>query len=242
MLFSLPVNIDLSDERPSSEDEQADGSTRVSLLKMPPNSSVFTALNLPSESLQITHYFTLSADPNTHLSRTSQNEDILTAPMAFTSLSSRLVVAEVNISGDWAKEGDQGGLIIFDTSSRRWVKAGIEFSSNDINALTVSATSDGADWCSFPVEIPHLPPSFKSMGVKLERVDDSLCIWYQPPHLPMVEPTPRQVRSTWEKLREISRFFNGVEDKSIRVGVYASRPTRSGIDELVVEFQDFKIL
>ena len=125
---------------------------------MPPNSSVFTALNLPSESLQITNYFTLSADPNTHLSRTSQNEDILTAPMAFTSLSSRLVVAEVNVSAVWAKEGDQGGLIIFDISSRRWVKAGIEFSSDDINALSVSATSDGADWCSFPAEAnPNRP-------------------------------------------------------------------------------------
>jgi len=28
----------------------------------------------------------------------------------------------------------------------------------------------------------------------------------------------------WKKLREISGFFCGVPDKSVRVGVYASRP------------------
>ncbi len=33
----------------------------------------------------------------------------------------------------------------------------------------------------------------------------------------------------WKKLREVTWFFWGVEDKSVRVGVYASRPASFGL-------------
>ena len=33
----------------------------------------------------------------------------------------------------------------------------------------------------------------------------------------------------WKKLREVTWFFWGVEDKAVRVGVYASRPANFGI-------------
>ena len=75
---------------------------------------------------------------------------------------------------------------------------------------------------------------------------------------------PGAVGSTWKRLREITYFFYGIEDKCAHVGVYASRPAsmRQGgtmweamndmrIDDLnisgrghrlVVEFEDFEIL
>ncbi|KAI9737171.1 MAG: hypothetical protein M1834_000764 [Cirrosporium novae-zelandiae] len=37
--------------------------------------------------------------------------------------------------------------------------------------------------------------------------------------------------TTWKKLREVTWFFWGVEDKSVRVGVYAARPACFGISE-----------
>ncbi len=33
----------------------------------------------------------------------------------------------------------------------------------------------------------------------------------------------------WKKLREVTWFFWGVEDKAVRVGVYASRPANFGV-------------
>ena len=33
----------------------------------------------------------------------------------------------------------------------------------------------------------------------------------------------------WKKLREVTWFFWGVEDKAVRVGVYASRPANFGL-------------
>lgn len=75
--------------------------------------------------------------------------------------------------------------------------------------------------------------------------------------------TPGAVGSTWKKLREVTWFFYGVEDKCVHVGVYASRPTSfqrgstmweamnglrvddtnmgGGGDRLVVEFEDLEI-
>jgi hypothetical protein len=50
------------------------------------------------------------------------------------------------------------------------------------------------------------------LRIKLERIGYALWIW--------VEDTV----NGWKKLREVTWFFWGVEDKAVRVGVYASRP------------------
>ena len=249
---------------------------------MSPDGSSFTTLNLPSTYTppSCMEYFTLTAQPDTDLWRKPPNRDISTAPIVYTSLQRPFIIAEVTVSADWEMEWDQGGLVIFAGAtpqspstpairSRRhpqprskWVKAGMEFSSGTVNASSVSATADGADWCLSPLCPPHASMVINSLRIKLERIGHALWIWYQIP-LPTGSsaPTPGAVGHSWRKLREVTWFFYGVEDKFIHVGVYASRPTnlpRSSLmwevrngsslpstatcaDGLVVEFEDLEI-
>jgi regulation of enolase protein 1 (concanavalin A-like superfamily) len=257
---------------------------------MPPDRASFTPLNLPTNFVlpPCMDYFTLSAGPNTDLWRKPPHGDTSTAPILFTSLQRPFVVAEVTVSADWEMEWDQGGLVIFageapsqpthremvpsvrveNGSGRfqpshtcKWVKAGMEFSSGTVNAASVSATADGADWCLSPLAVPNVPTTISSLRIKLERIGHSLWIWYQIPSLSPFAVTPGAVGSTWKKLREVTWFFYGVDDKCVHVGVYASRPTgvsrnttmwestngyrvESGEgtgDRLIVEFEDLEI-
>ncbi|KAK2753238.1 hypothetical protein FQN54_007929 [Arachnomyces sp. PD_36] len=258
---------------------------------MPPDRSTFTALNLPSSfSLpQCMDYFTLAADPNTDLWRKPPGRDTSTAPIVYTSLRHPFVIAEVTVSADWEMEWDQGGLVIFagpapgqlppdfweaqthlpsrtsnrtsDATRCKWVKAGLEFSAGAVNASSVSATHDGADWSLSPLTIPNLPTPIRSLRIKLERIGNALWVWYQVPSVsPYAYPDSSPVAGgSWRKLREVTWFFWGVEDKCVHVGVYASRPSnfsmsstlfesRNGsrsssnaADGLVVEFEDLEI-
>lgn len=136
-------------------------------------------------------------------------------------------------------------------------------------AASVAATSScGADWSS-SATLPRPSSSFdpynltsQSLRVKFERVDDALWIWYQIPNLPSSSPdydpssdedyrrTPEDVGSGWKKMREVSGFFGGWEQKgNVWVGCYASRPTDfepsnawEELDALVAEFEDLDIL
>ncbi|KAI9832670.1 MAG: hypothetical protein M1819_004255 [Sarea resinae] len=145
----------------------------------------------------------------------------------------------------------------------KWLKAGLEFANNAVHASSVCATSDGADWALSP-----LPASYASrsdLRVKLERIGFALWIW--------IEDSSHGgggsggVGSSgngggggagWKKLREVTWFFWGVEDKAIRIGVYASRPANFGAStvyerrhgggaggigqrSLVVDFEDLEI-
>lgn len=253
---------------------------------MPPDGSSFTALNLPPAFTlpQCMEYFTLTAGPNTDLWRKPPNGDTSTAPIVFTSLRHPFVIAEVTVSADWEMEWDQGGLVIFagaapqsfsdnhttplgtrSASPCKWVKAGMEFSGGTVNASSVSATADGADWCLSPLVQTHQGPAVNSLRIKLERIGHALWIWYQVPSASPYALSPGAVGSTWKKLREVTWFFYGVEDKFVHVGVYASRPTSLGrgqtmwdtmhgmtidtnnsssagtADGLVVEFEDLEI-
>lgn len=184
------------------------------------------------------------------------------------------------MSADWELEWDQGGLVIFagaapqsfssevdgprgfrnaPRSPCKWVKAGMEFSSGTVNASSVSATADGADWCLSPLaQSAQAGLAIHSLRIKLERVGHALWIWYQVPSASPFALSPGAVGNTWKKLREVTWFFYGVEDKFVHVGVYASRPTglsRAGAmwddmhaslatgsaDGLVVEFEDLEI-
>jgi hypothetical protein len=55
------------------------------------------------------------------------------------------------------------------------------------------------------------------LRVKIERIGYALWVSYE------------DELSGWKKLREVTWFFWGVEDKAVRVGVYASRPANFGI-------------
>lgn len=260
---------------------------------MPPDSSSFTALNLPSTfSLpQCMEYFTLAAAPNTNLWRKPPDHNTATAPIVFTSLRHPFVIAEVTVSADWEMEWDQGGLVIFagpapvarpparsgrtpssgtrsntnqnqtrhdnnrdvrlppqsqqhqpsqqysrfpsSSAPSKWVKAGIEFSGGTVNASSVSATTDGADWCLSPLALPNVPTAITSLRIKLERIGHSLWIWYQLPSLSPYAYTPGAVGNSWRKLREVTWFFWGVEDKNVHVGVYASRPANFAVSSTV---------
>ncbi|KAL6705461.1 hypothetical protein ACN47E_006726 [Coniothyrium glycines] len=101
------------------------------------------------------------------------------------------------------------------TPASKWVKVGLEFCNNACHATSVVANSDGADW-----SLSALPPHHAArldLRVKIERIGYALWVWYEDEVL------------GWKKLREVTWFFWGVEDKAVRVGVYASRPANFGL-------------
>ncbi|KAF1972407.1 hypothetical protein BU23DRAFT_569191 [Bimuria novae-zelandiae CBS 107.79] len=93
----------------------------------------------------------------------------------------------------------------------KWVKVGLEFCNGACHATSVVATSDGADWAR--ADIVRRP----QLRVKIERIGCALWVWYE------------DGLAGWKKLREVTWFFWGVEDKAVRVGVYASRPANFGM-------------
>ncbi|KAF1808608.1 hypothetical protein P152DRAFT_375901, partial [Eremomyces bilateralis CBS 781.70] len=109
----------------------------------------------------------------------------------------------------------------------KWIKLSLELSSNAPHATAVVATPDGADWSATTLpgqgrfeNGPAFPDSTRpAMSATPARLGDALWLWYQPLPAP-AGPRPGE----WVKLREVTWFFFGVEDKVIRVGVYASRP------------------
>lgn len=92
----------------------------------------------------------------------------------------------------------------------KWVKVGLEFCNGACHATSVVATSDGADWAR--ADVVRRP----ELRVKIERIGCGLWVWYE------------DEVAGWKKLREVTWFFWGVEDKAVRVGVYASRPANFG--------------
>lgn len=97
----------------------------------------------------------------------------------------------------------------------KWVKVGLEFCNNACHATSVVANSDGADW-SLSALPPHQQRRY-DLRVKIERIGYALWVWYEDDMV------------GWKKLREVTWFFWGVEDKAVRVGVYASRPANFGL-------------
>ncbi|KAI9659473.1 MAG: hypothetical protein M1821_001731 [Bathelium mastoideum] len=74
-------------------------------------------------------------------------------------------------------------------------------------------------------------PGRTDLRLKLERIGYALWVWYEDPGpLPeLAQQQPSSLSSGWRKLREVSGFFWGVEDKQIRIGVTASRPANFGV-------------
>ena len=153
----------------------------------------------------------------------------------------------------------------------RWAKAGLELIEGELHAASVVAISPcGADWTSSArLPLPLTPfgdysSASQSLRVKLERVGESLWIWYKlPEHLtslqqnPYSDPytrrrNPEDVASGWRKMREVMGFFaGGLEHQkgNVWVGCYASRPMefepRHSWDapvSLLADFEDLDIL
>jgi len=104
------------------------------------------------------------------------------------------------------------------TPASKWVKVGLEFCNNACHATSVVANSEGADW-SLSALSPNQSRRF-DLRVKIERIGYALWLWYEDEQL------------GWRKLREVTWFFWGVEDKAVRVGVYASRPANFAVGSL----------
>lgn len=179
--------------------------------------------------------FALSAPPNTDLWRKPPTRDTSTAPIIYTSLRYPFVSAEVTVSADWQLEWDQAGLVIFagdppaglstpdpaplnglppayapPRPASKWVKVGLEFCNLTCHASSVCATTEGADH-----SLTTLPPYHahgSDLRLKMERLGTSLWIWYE------------DAIGGWKKIRDVTSFFWNVDDKAVRVGVYASRP------------------
>lgn len=122
-------------------------------------------------------------------------------------------------------------------AGHKWVKAGIEYYDCRSVASSVSATSDGADW-----SLVELPVGQNDLRVRFDKVGSALEIWFE------------DGQGEWKKLREVNWFFWGVEEKLVKVGVYASRPANfehlraqparaggRGEGGLVVEFEGLEI-
>jgi regulation of enolase protein 1 (concanavalin A-like superfamily) len=214
-----------------------------------PTSASFRALNVSSDAIpEWMGSFILSAPPNTDLWRKPPTGDTSTAPILYTALRHPFVSAEVLVSAEWRMEWDQAGLVIFagtppgrtiatpgstptpatvpitaETTSQaappppytpppasKWVKVGLEFCNNACHASSVCATQDGADWSI--TALPTYQAQRQDLRIKFERIGYALWIYYEDQVL------------GWKKMREVTWFFWGVENKSVRVGVYASRP------------------
>lgn len=216
------------------------------------DSSSFRGLNT-QEHPEWMGLFSLEAPPNSDLWRKPPSRDTSTAPVLYTCLRHPFVAAEVTVAADWELEWDQGGLVIFagvppghstlhavsrstntapsstthqqqppsyavaapPAAASKWVKAGLEFCNGAPHASSVSATPDGADWALAPLSPQHAHQRM-DLRIKLERIGYALWIWFE------------DTVNGWKKLREVTWFFWGVEDKAIRVGVYASRPANFG--------------
>lgn len=72
--------------------------------------------------------------------------------------------------------------------------------------------------------LADVSPGRIDLRLKLERIGHALWVWYEDP-----SPAAYSNGLTWKKLREVSGFFWGVEDKQIKVGVTASRPANFGM-------------
>lgn len=203
----------------------------------------FIPLNIPEDQVpNDLSDFTLTARPRTDLWRKPPSSDTATAPILYKTMRHMFCSAEVTVSAAWELEWDQAGLVIFAgippgrnlaaeleqseqarqnpanpppypvplQAPSKWVKVAMEYHRHKPAASAVCATSEGADWSVFP--LPDYQSATSDLRVKLERLGHALWIYYE------------DLQLGWVKLREVSSFFWGVEDKSIRVGVYASRP------------------
>lgn len=173
----------------------------------------FTTLNTPpGYSLpEEMDYFSLTAPPNSSITRKPPSRDTVTAPVLYSALRYPFVVAEVTVSAHWECEWDQAGLIIFNgvepgetpqpppvrlntlntfrdranPPPGKWVKAGLQFTAGKLQASSVVASSDGSDLSLsplFPQECSSYQlPTYSSLRIKFERIGPSLWIWYKYP-------------------------------------------------------------
>jgi uncharacterized protein len=145
--------------------------------------------------------------------------------------------ARVTVKADWARQYDQGGLVLFLPawpSYSLWVKSGIEFVDGKPYVSTVGAR-DAADWSILPV-----PGGESSITFEIEREEadekNGSSLWVY-----LIEGGERKA------VREMTWVFKEKADLDgmISVGVYAARPAKVGENDegsLEVTFDDLTIV
>lgn len=151
----------------------------------------FKAYNIDSNFEQpenVQEYFSLTAQPDSKVSRSPPGEDEINSPMILTKLNTPFILAEVTVSADFEMDWDQGGLIIFAGSAPgqssptlsqmyrrrhvaggimhreipqqrgKWAKVGLEFTGGELGVSTVVANPSCGADWSFTPAFPSLTP------------------------------------------------------------------------------------
>ncbi|EJD43008.1 hypothetical protein AURDEDRAFT_114864 [Auricularia subglabra TFB-10046 SS5] len=176
--------------------------------------------------------FTLSTTAPTDLWRkpghppTNRDNDVRkTVPVPLASFK-RL---RATIHADWARQYDQGGLLIIAPSggNQFWVKCGIEL-FDGIPYVSCVVADAGAD-------LSLAPGLVKDSKVTLELATAGGNLW-----LYYIAEDGSRV-----PLREVTWFFTKGDDIVADVGVYTCRPTTAENggkeDELVVHFDNYEL-
>lgn len=213
---------------------------------------VFQYANVPPEdqtdvSTHLPSPYTLKARPVTDIWKKPPAHDVFDAPLCYQTLKlSTFRSARVRVSGPWKTLFDQGGLCLVlpsapsgetgntsstnKTTTRKWVKAGIEFFNQRPNVSAV-ACDRWADWGLVPL-------SGNAATIEMER-----------------EVTEGQLTSTlWiyiveadtrTPVREITWVFEPQNlETECWIGVYAAKPTPDKEDSeapIKVSFHDFEV-
>jgi regulation of enolase protein 1 (concanavalin A-like superfamily) len=197
----------------------------------------------PSESPAISSTFTLIASAPTDIWRKPPDLDVFTAPIVYQSLPvSSFLRARVTVSGAWKTLYDQGGLLIVlppkksspSPQQKRWVKTGIEF-YHGRPFMSVVAADEWADWSLVPLsEVNALQ---ERVTVEIERDREADGTLGSVLRVLMVEENGTQT-----PVREVTWAFHGVEEEEeMWIGVFAAKPTKSELEELLVKFEGFEI-
>lgn len=169
----------------------------------------------------------------------------MTAPMIYKTLPSSIFKSlTITIFAPWKTQYDQGGLILafpspsgpsFDTSTKglKWIKAGIEYFSNQC-VLGVVGTDRYSDWSISPMKQEY----HQKATFKIERDGETLWVYAKQDGGERLIP-----------MREVKwAFMEGRLDEDVWVGVYAAKPKKDegGSEEdsekgIEVQFSDLEL-
>jgi regulation of enolase protein 1 (concanavalin A-like superfamily) len=172
--------------------------------------------------------FTLECSPGTDLWEKPPSVHSANAPcLLHPATKGSFISAKVTASAEWARQYDQGGLvmIIHDSSGdQRWIKTGIEFFNGQPLIGTV-ATYRWSDWSLTPVISFHSA----SVTVEIESNEDG-SLWVY-----LFDDSGNK-----SPIREVTWWGEIDEQVKVSVGVYLARVDKEPTN-LVVSFKGLEI-
>ncbi|KAB8338838.1 hypothetical protein FH972_021782 [Carpinus fangiana] len=191
------------------------------------------SINFPSNSTPpdlSAGSFTITAPPNCDTWRSPPSANRFTAPIAYQALPlSQFASATVTISAPWKTLYDQGGLILVlpataeaahdapGTTSRRWIKAGIEFVDGK-PMFSVVATDRWSDWSLVPLSASSIAAAGGAQVTVTFRRDGG-----HGPGPAKLWVYLGDAEGGEQRVRKIPWVFEG-EDGEAWIGAYAAKP------------------